>query len=130
MSLRGRIRRLFAKFDRRVTLVEDEQESTAGATLAVLEIVTELKAATANLTTSVSRIEVAVTELSRTIHQTVIPSLTDERERRAGVGRELMRQGSKQDGLAVVQREQRRELDQVKARVVVLENGGSNGAAE
>lgn len=111
MSVRKRVWKLLGKFDRRVVLVEDAVERVGGAVENILAIVAEHRAAYAN---DSARLERAMLELSRTVRD-MLDSMADERERRAGVGREQMRQSS--------------ELDHLDRRVTALE-GRRSGAAE
>lgn len=104
MSLRGRVRRLFAKFDRRVTLVEDcvervevlvagidkATQRATGAVNDMLQIGTDLKATAALLRRGEVELRTAVAELGRTVHEDLLKAMADERERRAGLGADLM----------------------------------------
>lgn len=91
MSIRTRVWRLLGKFDRRLTLAEDRVESAVGACHDTLEIATELKATAA-------RLEAAVAEQGSTLGD-AFRSLRDERERRAGLGTEVMRLSGRVDTL-------------------------------
>jgi hypothetical protein len=91
VSLRGRVRRLFAKFDRRVVLVEDAVESIGGAVLQMLEIKTEIQAA-------VARIERAVVEQGRTLGN-ALDGMRSEAQIRSGLGRELMEESARLDAV-------------------------------
>ena len=114
MSLRGRVRRLMAKFDRRQVLVEDSVDRIEGAVENLLEMASEERARNATFRADIER---AVAELGRTIRDDILRAMADERERRVGLGREVMRQSS--------------TLDEHERRIALLEPGrGANGAAE
>jgi hypothetical protein len=105
MSIRTRVWKLLGKFDRRLTLVESAVERIEGAVDDMLAIATELKAMAANLNAAVTRLEAAVprleaavTEQGRTLGS-MLDTVQDERERRAGIGREQMAQSGRLDYL-------------------------------
>lgn len=103
MNIRRAVHRVLRSFGLRLTRVE-------GAVDDMLEIGTELKAMAANLSTTAERLERAVAEQGRTLSQQ-LDTIHDERQRRAGIGQQVM------------------ELD---SRVSRLELGrvATNGAAE
>jgi len=96
MSIKTRVWRLLGKFDRRLTLVESTAERTEGAVDDMLAIATELKATAANLSATAARLEAAVAEQGRTLGG-MLDTAHDERERRAGIGREQMAQSGRLD---------------------------------
>jgi hypothetical protein len=101
MSLKTRVWRLLGKYDRRLTLAEDRIELAVGACHQTLEVATELRAVAA-------RLEAAVAEQGKTLGQ-AFESMRDERERRIGLGKEVM---------------------SLSGRVDTVERRGPSGAAE
>jgi hypothetical protein len=95
VSLKTRVWRLLGKLDRRVTLIEDTADEMRGVMHDVLSVVTELRA---EMRTGVSQIRAAVVEQGRTMDNT-LESVRDERDRRAGLGREVMAQSARIDRL-------------------------------
>jgi predicted nucleic acid-binding Zn-ribbon protein len=116
VSLRGRVHRLLGKFDRRVTLVESAAERIEGAVENILEIASELRA---EFRATALELKTAVAEIGKTVNDDLLQAMADERERRAGLGREVMAQSSR--------------LDTVERRIGRLEEakgGHLGGAAE
>lgn len=95
MSLKTRVWRLLGKFDRRLVLVEDTVDEIRGVVHDVLAVVTELRA---EMRSSTSRIEAAVVEQGKTLGS-AYAAMADERERRGGLGQELMRLSGRIDAL-------------------------------
>jgi hypothetical protein len=90
-GLQRRVWKVLGLQDDSITLLEDTLERVEGATLAILAIVTELKA-------TVARLETAVVEQGRTMHDT-LNRVHEEAVIRGGVGQEQMRQSSVLDAL-------------------------------
>jgi hypothetical protein len=87
VSLKSRVVKILTKLERRSTLAEDSVERAEAVVLDVLDMTTELKAVAAMLQATASRLEVAVAEQGKTLSG-VLDGLRDERQRRAGMGRE------------------------------------------
>jgi hypothetical protein len=114
MSLKSRVVRILTKLERRATLAEDSVERSEAVVLDVLAITTELRAAAANLQTTANQLKAAVAEQGDTLAN-AMQGMRDESKRRAGLGKELMRESAR--------------LDEVERRLNHIEEGRPNGAA-